>query len=72
MNKATSDSAQLKSAQLKEVLKLALVELLQEQRELFSEIISEAIEDVAMARAIHEEKDSESVSREEIFAILDQ
>ena len=42
----------LNSDQLKEILKSAIVELLQDNREEFSELLAEVIEDIAMKRAI--------------------
>ncbi len=55
---------------LKELLKAAIVELLQEQQEEFSEILAEALEDIAMKNAIKEGENSETVSRDAIFKIL--
>ena len=57
--------------QLKDLIKAAILEIFQERRDLFHEIISEALEDMALVKAIDEGKDSESVSRETIFAIYD-
>lgn len=57
--------------QLKNLIKAAILEIFQERRDLFQEIISEALEDMALVKAIDEGKDSESVSRETIFAILE-
>ncbi|MEM8807297.1 MAG: hypothetical protein AAGF01_14845 [Cyanobacteria bacterium P01_G01_bin.38] len=64
--------ATFNQTQLKEIIKVAIVEILQEQRGLFYELITEAMEDIALAKAIDEGKDSESVSRETIFGLLDQ
>ncbi len=57
--------------QLKEVLKKAIVEVLEERRDLFSDLIAEVIEDLALVRAIQEGEATESVSRAEIFQILE-
>ena len=57
--------------QLKEVLKTALVEVLEERSDLLRDVMAEIIEDVALARAIQEGEESEPVSREEVFRILD-
>lgn len=46
-------------------------ECCQERRDLFQDIVSEALEDIALIKAIDEGKDSEPVSRETIFAILE-
>jgi hypothetical protein len=57
--------------QLKEALKTALVEVLEERSDLLRDVMAEIIEDVALARAIQEGEGSEPASREEIFRILD-
>ncbi len=44
----------INEAQAKELLKQIVVELLKEKRELFHEIIAEALEDVGLANAIRE------------------
>jgi len=56
---------------LKELLKSAVAEVLEERREFVKEIIEEAMEDVALARAIDEGVSTDDVSREEVFSILD-
>ena len=58
-------------AKLKDLLKSAVAEVLDERREFVKEIIEEAIEDVALARAIDEGVRTEAVSREEVFTILE-
>jgi hypothetical protein len=55
---------------LKDILKAALVEVLEERRDLVQDIVEEAIEDFALARAIEQGLASESVSRDEVFAVL--
>ena len=62
----------LNSSQLKELIKAAIVEILQEQRDVFTDLITEAMEDVALAKAIEEGESIELVSREAIFKILGQ
>jgi hypothetical protein len=56
---------------LKELLKSALVEALEEHRDLVQDIVEEALEDFALARAIEQGLEGESVSRDEVFAILE-
>ncbi|MFE1745379.1 hypothetical protein [Coleofasciculus sp. H7-2] len=56
---------------LKELLKIAILELVQEQREVFSELLAEVIEDIALEKAIKEGENTEPVSREAIFKILE-
>lgn len=57
----------LNSEQLKKILKIAIVELLRENREEVSDFLAEIIEDVAMERTIAEGETTELVSHESIF-----
>ena len=57
--------------QLKNVIKAALVEVLEERKDLLYNAIEDAIEDVAFARAIEEGESTELVEREEIFKLLE-
>lgn len=63
--------ASIDEDRLKEVLKKAIVEVLEEKRDLFSDLIAEVIEDLALVRAIREGEATESVSRAEIFQVLE-
>jgi hypothetical protein len=56
---------------LKEVVKSALVEVLEERKDLVREVIEEALEDAALARAIEEGDRTAIVNREEILRTLD-
>ncbi|MCI0439935.1 MAG: hypothetical protein L0177_12505 [Chloroflexi bacterium] len=58
-------------AKLKKLLKEALAEALDEQRDLLHEILTEIIEDISLSRAIEEGENTEPVSREEIFNLLE-
>jgi len=60
----------LDETKLKELLKAAIFELLKEQKEVFSEIVTEALEDIGMEAAIKEGENTETVSRDRIFKIL--
>lgn len=60
----------LDEIKLKELLKAAIVEVLQEQKEVFSDLLAEIIEDIALEKAIKEGEKTELVSREAIFKIL--
>jgi hypothetical protein len=51
---------------LKEAVKQALIEVLQERPDLFSGIFAEALEDIALARAIRAGESSGGASREEV------
>ncbi|NDJ16187.1 hypothetical protein [Myxacorys almedinensis] len=57
--------------QLKTALKSAIMELLQDNKAEFSELIAEVIEDIAMERAIAEGTTTELVSRDTIFQLLE-
>ena len=57
--------------ELKNLLKVALVEALEEHRSVLREIVEEALEEIALARAIDEGLKSEPVPREEVLAILE-
>ena len=57
--------------QLKEVLKQAFAELLQERRDLLYDVFTEVLEDIALANAIKEGEETEIVSREQVFKILE-
>lgn len=56
-------------AELKEVIKAALLEVLQERQDLLYEAIERALEDIAFARAIEEGDRTELIERDEVFAI---
>jgi hypothetical protein len=60
----------LDETKLKELLKAAIFELSKEQKEVFSEILTEALEDIGMENSIKEGENTETVSREQIFKIL--
>jgi len=55
----------------KELLKEVIIELAQERRDLFFEIILEAFEEIGLANAIQEGRQNEFVSEESIAAILE-
>jgi hypothetical protein len=57
--------------QLKELLKSAIVELIQNNRQEVSEFLMEIIEDIAMERAIAEGETTPLVSSESIFQLLE-
>ncbi|MGK7904614.1 MAG: hypothetical protein AB4352_25055 [Hormoscilla sp.] len=62
----------LDETKLKELLNTAILELLQEQKELFSEVLAETLEDIGMKNAIAEGENTETVSRDQIFQILNR
>jgi hypothetical protein len=56
--------------QAKELLKEVLIELMEEKRDLFFEVMLEAIEETGLANAIREGRQNEFVSEEQILAML--
>jgi hypothetical protein len=56
---------------LKQVFKEAIIEMLEERKNDFHDIIVEAMEDIALIRAIREGEGTEPASRKEIFNILE-
>lgn len=56
---------------LKQTLKEALAETLQEQRGLFHELFVEVLEDFALAEGIREGSGSELVDRDEVMSLLE-
>jgi hypothetical protein len=62
--------ASLEDAKFKALLKETLVELLEERREEFSDLLLEALEDLALSRAIREGEDTGLVDKKEILKII--
>jgi len=60
----------LEDAKLKALLKESLIELLEERREEFSELLLEALEDMALSRAIREGEGTGLVDKQEILKII--
>jgi hypothetical protein len=56
--------------QAKALLKEVLIELLEEEGDLFFEVMLEAIEEMGLANAIREGRQNEFVSEEQILAVL--
>ncbi len=55
----------------KELLTEVMIELIKTRRDIFHEIILEALEEVGLANAIIEGRKNDFVSEEKIFALLD-
>jgi hypothetical protein len=62
---------QLDEGKLKQILKEALIEALEEKKDVFHELIVEAIEDICLTNAIRQGQNTETVSKQEIFDILE-
>jgi hypothetical protein len=56
---------------IKDLLKQAILELLEERQDIFRQLVAEAMEDLALVNAIKEGEATETVSREEILQILE-
>ncbi len=52
------------------VVKQAVVEALEECRDLFLDVVTEVLEDLALTEAIKDASQSEEVARSEVLAIL--
>ncbi len=59
-------------SRLRQILKEVLTEVLREQKDIFHDMIVKAIEDIALVNAIREGEGTETVSREEVFSILEK
>jgi len=60
----------LSEEKTKLMLKEVFSELLEEKRDLFTAIMMEAIEEIGLANAIREGRQSEFVSEDQVLAIL--
>ena len=58
-------------ARLKALFKTALVEVLEERKDLLRDAIEETLEDIALARAIEDGRRTEEVSRGEVLSLLE-
>jgi hypothetical protein len=59
-------------SQFKDLLKIALTEVLHGQKEVFADMIFEAMEDVALAKAIEEGTNIETVSKASIYKLISE
>lgn len=57
--------------QLKELLKQAIIEAMEEKKDVVHDLLVEAMEDVAMIHAIQNGEETDPISRDEIFNILE-
>lgn len=60
----------LNEPSLKQALKAALVETLQEQRDLLRDVFTEVLEDFALTEAIRDGQKTKRANREDVFHIL--
>ena len=64
------ETTNLSPDMLKQMVKEALSETLTDQKDFFRGIIEEVLEDYAFAEAIREGQQTEIVSRDEVFDVL--
>jgi hypothetical protein len=62
--------APLEDERLKALFKTALLEVLEERKDLLREVIEETLEDIAVARAVEAGQRTEEVSRSQVFSLL--
>ncbi len=55
---------------IKNLFKQAIIEAIEEKKDVVHDLFMEAMEDIALVRAIEEGESSDNVSRDEIFDIL--
>ena len=63
-------SRSVQESELKKAVKEALLEAIQENREVFQEMLTEALEDVGLLRAMKVGRKTKMVPREKVFEIL--
>ena len=61
----------LDETKLKEILKTAVAEVFEERRDFVKELVEEALEDIAFARAIDEGLSTGTVTRDDVFNLLE-
>jgi hypothetical protein len=61
----------LEEVRLKDLMKVALVEVFEERQEWLSGLMSDALTDIALGYAIQEGERTPLVSREEVFKALE-
>jgi hypothetical protein len=64
-------TAALDEKRLRGIVKDALVDAFKENRELMQGIVEEALEEIAMAKAIEQGLKTKSVSRQKVFSMLE-
>ncbi len=65
-------STTLDTIQVKAIFKEAMLELFQERRDEFTELLVEALEDIGLVHAIDAGRVGDYVSRDEIMAVLER
>lgn len=60
----------VKNAELKQMLKDILIEVLEERPDFLTHLVEDTLENIAMVNAIHDAKDSPLVNRKQIMPIF--
>ena len=61
----------LDEKKLRGIVKAALIDAFKENRDLMQDIVEEALEDIAIARAVEQGLETRTVSRKKVFSILE-
>ena len=64
-------SISIDEKRMKHLLKDALADAIEDKRDLFHELIVEAIEDIGLSRAIREGLNTKPITRRRIFKVLE-
>ena len=62
----------INNKQLKDIIKTAVTEVLEERQDLLQGAIEAALEDLAFLQAIKEGEKTKTIKREEIFKVLEE
>lgn len=64
--------ASMSDERIKELFKSAILEVLEERGDLLREALAEAIEDIALVRAIEDGESTDAITRDEVFTLLER
>jgi hypothetical protein len=64
-------SLSVDEGKLKDLLKAAIIEVLEERKDLVRDLLEEALEDIVLVRAIEAGDQTGTVSRDEVFRVLE-
>jgi hypothetical protein len=64
-------SISIDEGKLKDLLKTAIIEVLEERKDLVRDLLEEALEDIVLVRAIEAGEQTGTVSRDEVFKVLE-
>jgi hypothetical protein len=64
-------SLSVDEGKLKDLLKTAILEFLEERKDLVRDLLEEALEDIVLVRAIEAGEQTGTVSRDEVFKVLE-